>query len=131
MASRVQILRANLLDKFWALKQVSPEAQMRQYRQRLDDWNTRLVSMQRKRLELLRERVASRRIALNAANPQAILERGYAIVTTSETGERVTSAAGNDVPQPGVGITVRFHDGELKARIEDKDAHERYKRTLF
>jgi exodeoxyribonuclease VII large subunit len=131
MASRIQELRANLLDKFWALKQVSPEAQMRQYRQRLDDWNTRLVSMQRRRLELLRERLASRRIALNASNPQAILERGYAIVTASETGERVTSAEDKDAPQPGIGITVRFHDGELKARIEDKDTHERYKRTLF
>jgi exodeoxyribonuclease VII large subunit len=131
MVSGLQESRANLLDKFWALKQVSPEAQVRQYRQRLDDWDTRLISMQLKRLELLRERLASRRIALNAANPQAILERGYAIVTTSETGERVTSAAAKDAPQPGVGITVRFHDGELKARIEDRDAHERYKRTLF
>lgn len=131
MADRVQKLRAGLSDKLWALKQISPEAQMRQYRQRLDDWNMRLVSMQRGRLAVLRERLASRRIALNAANPQAILERGYAIVTTTENGERVTSAAGKNAPQPGIGITVRFHDGELKARVEDKDTHERYKRTLF
>lgn len=131
MTNRIQDLRTGLSDKLWALKQVSPEARMRQYRQRLDDWNVRLVSTQRRRLELLRERLASRQTALNAANPQAILERGYAIVTVSETGERVTSATGKDAPQPGVGITVRFHDGELKARIEDKDAHERYKRTLF
>ena len=121
--------RAALSDKQWALRQVSPETQMRQYRQRLDDWNSRLVKIQRGRLSLLRERVTSRTAALNAANPQAILERGYAIVSLSETGERVTSSA--DAPKPGVGITVRFHDGELKARVEDKDTHERYKRTLF
>ena len=31
----------------------------------------------------------------------------------------------------GEGITIQFHDGDLKARVEDKDSHERYKRTLF
>lgn len=130
MAARIRALQVGLSDKLWALRQVSPEAGLRQYRQRLDDWNTRLVSIQRGRLALLRERLSSRVSALNAANPQAILERGYAIVSLSETGERVTSA-GKDAPKPGVGITVRLHDGELKARIEDKDTHERYKRTLF
>jgi exonuclease VII large subunit len=104
---------------------------MRQYRQRLDDWSMRLVTTQRGRLAVLRERLAARLIALNATNPQAILERGYAIVTASETGERVTGATGKNALKPGIGITVRFHDGELKARVEDKDTHERYKRTLF
>lgn len=126
---QIQQRRNALTDKTWALRQLSPEAKMRQYRQRLDDWNTRLVKTQRDYVSLLRERVASRAAALNAANPLAILERGYALVSVSETGERVTSST--DAPKPGVGITVRFHDGELKARIEDKDAHERYKRTLF
>jgi exodeoxyribonuclease VII large subunit len=129
MADDLQQRRVGLSDKRWALRQVSPEAQMRQYRQRLDDWNSRLIKTQRGRLSLLRERIISRAAALAAANPQAILERGYAIVSLSETGERVTSTV--DGAKPGVGITVRFHDGDLKARVEDKDTHERYKRTLF
>jgi exodeoxyribonuclease VII large subunit len=131
MSANIREKQSELSDKLWALRQVSPEAQMRQYRQRIDDWNARLVNTQRSRLALMRERLSSRVTALNSANPQAILERGYAIVTLSETGERVTSAEGKDAPKPGVGITVRLHDGELKARIEDKEAHERYKRTLF
>ncbi|MFN8372610.1 MAG: hypothetical protein U0694_07000 [Anaerolineae bacterium] len=33
--------------------------------------------------------------------------------------------------KPGDGITLQFADGDMKARVEDKDTHERYKRTLF
>lgn len=131
MAEHIREKQADLSDKLWALRQVSPEGQMRQYRQRLDDWNGRLLNIQRSRLTLMRERLSSRLTALNAANPQAMLERGFALVTLSETDERVTSATGRDAPKPGVGITVRLRDGELKARVEDKETHERYKRTLF
>ena len=35
-----------------------------------------------------------------------------------------------DAP-PGTGISIRLKDGELKARVEDKESHGRYKRTLF
>jgi exodeoxyribonuclease VII large subunit len=131
MSDQLQRKQVGLSEMLWALRQLSPEGQMRQYRQRLDDWNARLVRLERGRLALLRERLAARLTALNAASPQAILERGYAIVTISETGERVISAEEKNAPKPGVGITVRFRDGEVKARVEDKDTHERYKRTLF
>ena len=76
----------------------------------------------------LRERLTARERALFAANPDAILARGYAIVTRSEDGQRVKAEA--DAPT-GTGITIKLKDGEIKARVEDKAAHERYKRTLF
>jgi exodeoxyribonuclease VII large subunit len=122
--------RSALGEKRWALSRVSPEAKLRVYRQRLDDWTTRMDASARGRLALLRERLAGRRSALNAANPQAILARGYAIVTRTEDGTRVTSAE-QGAPKPGVGITIQLHDGELVARVEDKETHGRYKRTLF
>ncbi|MDX2140624.1 MAG: exodeoxyribonuclease VII large subunit [Chloroflexota bacterium] len=111
-----------------SLRQLSPLAQIRNARQRIDDWTARMDRAQQARLHLLRERLGARAEALERANPKAILKRGYALVTLSENGERVISAR---EAKPGTGITIQLHDGELKARVEDKDTHERYRRTLF
>ncbi len=111
-----------------SLGHLSPLNRIRNLRQRVDDWNARLATRQAARLHLLRERLDSRTAALHAANPQSILARGYAIVSVSEDGHRLSGAAG---VKPGTGVTIQFHDGDLKARVEDKDTHERYKRTLF
>lgn len=111
-----------------SLGHLSPSRQIATLRQRIDDWNLRLERAQKAHLGGWRERLSSRTAALNAANPQAILERGYAIITRSDTGERVKTAAG---AQPGEGITIQLHDGDLKARIEDRETHEQYRRTLF
>ncbi|MBI5671579.1 MAG: exodeoxyribonuclease VII large subunit [Chloroflexi bacterium] len=121
-------LQANLAIAQRSLGHLSPASRIRNLRQRVDDWNARLATRQMAHLNLLRERLANRAAALNAASPQSILSRGYAIVSRSETGQRLTGAAN---VKPGTGITVQFHDGDLKARVEDKETHERYKRTLF
>ncbi len=121
-------MRQSLDDRLWSLRQLSPAAQIRTARQRIDDWTRRLDARQRARLALLRERLAGRSAALERANPRAILRRGYALVQFSESGDRVISAS---EAKPGMGITITLHDGELKARVEDKDSHERYRRTLF
>jgi exodeoxyribonuclease VII large subunit len=117
-----------LADLHRTLKRASPLSRVQHLRQRVDELNARLLTGQRARFVLLRERLKGRTAALNSANPKAILARGYAIVTKSADGTRVTDAQG---AKPGEGITLQFADGELKARVEDKDAHERYKRTLF
>jgi exodeoxyribonuclease VII large subunit len=111
-----------------SLGHLSPVSRIRNLRQRVDDWNARLATRLEARLRLLQERLESRAAALNAANPQSILARGYAVVSVTDDGHRLSGAAG---VKPGTGITVQFHDGDLKARVEDKDTHERYKRTLF
>ena len=111
-----------------ALSHLSPSRQIATLRQRIDDWSLRLERAQKGHLSGWRERLTSRSAALMAANPQAILARGYAIVTHSETGERVKSAAG---ATPGDGITIQLHDGDLTARVEDRETHEQYRRTLF
>lgn len=121
-------LRANLAASRRTMGHISPTSRIRNLRQRLDDWNTRIINLQRGQIGRLRERLGAREAALKAADPRSILKRGYAIVYRSEDMERLDEAKG---VKPGVGLTIQFHDGELKARVEDKDTHERYKRTLF
>lgn len=110
------------------LGHLSPSRQIATLRQRIDDWNLRMERAQKGRIDGWRERLDSRLAALKAANPQAILQRGYAIVTRSDSGDRVKSA---DSATPGDGITIQLHDGDLVARVEDKETHEQYRRTLF
>jgi exodeoxyribonuclease VII large subunit len=119
-------LRASLAAAQRTLGHLSPAWRIATLRQRIDDWNMRLGGDQRKHISLLHERLKSREAALNAANPQAILARGYAIVSSG--GQRIKSTG---EVHPGDGITIQLHDGEIKARVEDNETHERYKRTLF
>ncbi len=128
ITDRLSSLQSNLSMTQRTLGHVSPLNRIRNLRQRVDDWNARLASQQRQRIERMRERLTAKEAALHAANPQAIMARGYAIVSLSEEQRRLSSAKR---VKPGTGITVQFHDGELKARVEDKETHERYKRTLF
>lgn len=128
MDDKLVTLRANLNSSRRTLGHVSPTNTIRNFRQRIDDRSSRLVSLQTASIERWQERLAARTAALSAADPRSILKRGYAIVTRSEDGTRVAQAK---KVKAGTGITIQLHDGELKARVEDKDTHERYKRTLF
>jgi exodeoxyribonuclease VII large subunit len=96
--------RNDLIATQRALRHVSPENAIRTSRQRIDDLNARLIQRQRNAINLYKERLLSRIRALEAANPEAILKRGYAIVTRSEDGMRVLSEL--DVA-PGAGISPR------------------------
>ncbi len=105
--------RENLGDQTRLLRQLSPQGSVRAYRQRIDDWSLRLTSNQRGRLTLLRERIASHQHTLLATSPQAILERGYALVTDAATGKRITSAQ-----QASERIAIQFKDGIVEANVD-------------
>ncbi len=128
MDDKLASLKANLMASRRTLGHVAPASRIQNFRQRVDDYNSRLVSLQTASIARWRERLAARTSALNAADPRSILKRGYAIVYNSEDMTRINQAEGT---KAGTGITIQFHDGDLKARVEDKDSHERYKRTLF
>ncbi len=128
MDDKLATLKSNLSASRRTLGHVAPTSRVRNFRQRVDDYNVRLAVLQTGTLVRWRERLAARTAALNAADPRSILKRGYAIVYRTEDMDRLDKAAGT---KAGVGLTIQFHDGELKARVEDKDSHERYKRTLF
>lgn len=102
--------------------------QIGEWRLRVDEWRERVELEQRRHLQLLRERLAAQQQIIAGADPQQLLARGYAIVRRSDDEQIITQA--QEAP-PGTGLTIRLHDGELAARVEDKDSHGRYKRTLF
>jgi len=112
--------RRGLADKQWALKQVSPAVTMRSYRQQITGLTRSMLAAQRGRIGLARERLNSMGIALHAASPQAILERGYALITDAD-GARMTSAG--DLA-PGKTVTIQMHDGQRRAVVEGTDGNE-------
>jgi len=120
--------QVNLTSAERDLTRSSPERFINDSRQRIDELAGRLSGIQGRHFKQWQERLAGRNAALNAASPQAILKRGYAIVTRSDTGETIRSEG--DAPV-GSGVTIRLADDTLQARIEDKTTHEQYKRTLF
>jgi exodeoxyribonuclease VII large subunit len=128
MSSRIDALRRRTAEQARLLQRLSPAAQFGRYRQRLDDWSLRASAAVRARIQLLRAQLDGRAAALTAIDPRALLKRGYAIVTLNDS-TRITSAAQN--PPPGTAVTLHFHDGDLAARIEDRELHGRYSRTLF
>ena len=65
-------------------------------------------------LERLQERLAAQLKALEAANPEQILARGYALVS-DESGQIVRSAAQVQEDQR---LQLRFHKDQINVRVE-------------
>ena len=107
---------------------LSPQRELATQRQRLDDMELRLQRSWAGAQGRLAARLAEARASLGAADPQAILQRGYAILTQAGDGERVT---GVKEAQVGDALLAQLRDGDLPLRVEDRDKHERYDRTLF
>ena len=96
---------------------ISPGNTIRISRQRVDDYNARLLRQQKSQITLLQERLSAKIAALEAANPRAILARGYALIT-DEAGNRVTSE--RDAKR-GSNVDIQFKDGKVKAWIRGED----------
>lgn len=118
-----------------AMQYSSPEAHIRTMRQRIDSLTLRMSSRQDGRLALLRERLTGRTASLRAADPRALLSRGYAMLTRPD-GLRVTSV--HHAP-PGTLLTIQLTDGDLAARVvadaetktDDGSDHAPTQRSLF
>jgi len=89
---------------------VSPKDRLREQAQRVDDLALRLERAIRVRIERQQSQLANVVGRLDALSPLRVLERGYGLVTDSDTGSLVRSAA--DV-RPRQKMRVRFHDGEV------------------
>ena len=107
---------------------LSPQRELATQRQRLDDLELRLQRSWAGAQGRLAARLAEARASLGAADPQAILQRGYAILTQAGDGKRVT---GVNEARVGDALLAQLRDGDLPLRVEDRDKHERYGRTLF
>jgi exodeoxyribonuclease VII large subunit len=110
--SRLEVIRRSL-------GHLSPRVTIRNQRQRLDDTLARLTTLERAHLRLLRERIHGKSAALSAADPRAILQRGYAIVTRRSDGMRLQSAAA--APAATL-LTIQLAQGQLNARVETEDS---------
>jgi exodeoxyribonuclease VII large subunit len=103
-------------ERAWALKQVSPAVKIRAHKQNLLNFDRAMLSRERGRIALARERLNSLGIALVAASPQAILQRGYALI--SANGRRVTAVTELEA---GMTITLEMRDGTRRAQVEQDD----------
>ena len=126
--ARLALLADRLGASRRSLMHLSPLRELATLRQRLDDQELRLQRAWHTAHSALAARLAEGTAALGAADPQAILQRGYALLTKIQDGARVTS-----VNEAGVGdaLLAQLRDGELPLRVEDRESHERYRRTLF
>lgn len=112
-ARREALARANS-----RLRVSSPQRPVRDSQQRVDERVARLDAALKRYHTRLSERLAGRRAALEAANPQAILARGYAIVR--RVGDLTPLRHPEDAP-PGTRLDISVQGGQLRARVEGED----------
>jgi exodeoxyribonuclease VII large subunit len=121
-AALVAALRGEIEERRWrlaeqtrALKHLSPQAQLAQARQRVDDLLVRAEAATHHNLTLNRERLAGLGGRLTSASPLGTLGRGYAIVRHQATGEVVQST---EQVTSGDALGIRVADGELEAEAK-------------
>ena len=112
----VEERRWRLVEQTRALKHLSPEAQLAQARQRVDDLLDRAEAATRYSLTLRRERLGGLVGRLAGVSPLGTLKRGYAIVRHRETGAVVHSV---EQVAPGDALGIRIADGEFEATAEN------------
>jgi exodeoxyribonuclease VII large subunit len=114
--------REDLNDLRAALVRASPARTAEQLAQRVDDRTRTLAALVQRTLLVHRERLHGHAAALSALNPEAVLERGYALVSDADTGELLRDAASG---YPGRAITVRVTDGAFGATTTGATSNQR------
>ncbi len=99
------------------LERVSPIYQIHSDQQRLDELEQRSTRALRHILNLHRTQSQSLSQRLGALNPQAVLKRGYAIITQDD-GSLVRSVG---QVQPGDTIHIQLSDGKIDARTVETE----------
>jgi len=105
--------KARVQDSARRLELQSPLWRVRNGRQRTDELQARLANNQAHRLELLRSNLGHLQKRLVNLSPQAVLQRGYAIVKT-EDGEVVKSV--RQVHREDV-LDIRVVDGAILSKV--------------
>lgn len=93
----------------------TPLARVHRDQQRLDELNYRAGRSLYHAIEINRTRLAGMELRLNALNPDAILARGYSLVTQPD-GSLVRSTK---QVQPNDALSVRVSDGEFEVRVQE------------
>lgn len=98
------------------MRLVSPGRRLGNEKQRLDEQARRLPRAMAQYLTLEKSRLHGLTTRLEALNPLSILRRGYAVVTTPETGKVIVSAAQAPVESA---LRVRLAEGELNVKVTE------------
>jgi exodeoxyribonuclease VII large subunit len=114
--------RLTTLKQQWTILQarlvrVSPGARILSNRQQIDDQIRRASIALRHHMALARTSTESLALALRAFSPDAVLQRGYALVTRVRDSRLVASVRHVD---PGEHIRVRLQDGSIEADVRDQ-----------
>jgi len=107
----VATARAQVKQQRWALARLSPLAHINNSRQQVDGLLRRAERSLQHRLALHRHQVENLAGRLAALNPQATLNRGYAIV---QKDSQVVSQVGQIAP--GDLLVIKLQDGEFEAK---------------
>jgi exodeoxyribonuclease VII large subunit len=93
------------------MRYVSPERRIQSERQRVDELARRAHSALFHHLQLQSAHVKGMQRRLEALNPNAVLARGYAVVTRKEDGGVVSRVA-----EASDDMKVRVSDGEFEVK---------------
>jgi exodeoxyribonuclease VII large subunit len=107
--------RRRLAGDLNSLSRASPRIRISNRRQQVDDLAHAAAAQLRRRLALQREQLRGAGRHLEALNPDATLERGYALVRLLPGGQVVRSKSQVAANDP---IQVRVRDGEFGARVD-------------
>jgi exodeoxyribonuclease VII large subunit len=100
-----------------ALHQKRPENRLAQLKQKNTELGFRLLDALKTKLQTDRAQLENLKGRLKALGPQAVLNRGYALITGPDG--RLLSKADPDLLEKR--IDVRLAQGRLKARVEEVD----------
>jgi len=96
------------------LERLSPAHQIDTYRQRLDELDRRLNRSIQSILERKKLHLENFRQSLRGLNPQAVLKRGYAIVTHHKDGSIISDV---EQVQPDEFVHIKINRGAMDAQI--------------
>jgi exodeoxyribonuclease VII large subunit len=114
MVTRLDEMRAAVRGQVRLLERMSPLVRIRNDRQRVDDLLARAALRVEHSLHRRRDRLTAQMRALENANPRTLLRRGYALLTRTADGVRVTSA--HQAPEQ-TSLEIALYDGRLTATV--------------
>ncbi len=114
----IQTQRQQLGTLQRALRHLSPQSNIVNLRQRIDDLTIRLQRGIKRQIAAERQQLAATSTALQSANPLAILARGYAIVRRADDGQRLSNAA---EVSSGTKLDIQLHQGHLRATVDGSE----------
>ena len=115
MEQRLEALIQRLRHLLQMLKMRSPQARINTQRQTVDVLSQRAVQTIVQRLALQKSRLHGLAARLEALNPQATLDRGYAIVLDRATGRVIHRTGQVKANQP---LDIRVSDGDFGATAD-------------